>query len=76
MPIGMGKEKKLKNVFIDRKVPRDKRDQIPLVLNERGDILWVAGIDISQKAALEGIEGEDAVILSLSSGTTQGAAGV
>ena len=54
-------DKKLKNFLVDRKVPRAIRDLIPVVLNGKGDIVWVGGIEISQKAALEGVEGEEAI---------------
>ena len=71
MPIGMERDKKLKDFLVDRKVPRATRDLIPVVLNGKGDIVWVGGIEISQKAALEGVEGEEAIeirIEDLSSG--------
>jgi len=35
--------KKLKDFLIDEKIPRGKRDRIPLVVDDRG-ILWVAGL--------------------------------
>jgi tRNA(Ile)-lysidine synthase len=41
-PLGFGKKKKLQDFFVDEKVPRDKRDSIPLVLS-KNDIIWVAG---------------------------------
>ena len=71
MPIGMERDKKLKDFLVDRKVPRATRDLIPVVLNGKGDIVWVGGIEISQRAALEGVEGEEAIeirIEDLSSG--------
>ena len=38
--------RKLKDIFIDKKIPRRMRDAIPLVTGgER--ILWVAGVDIA-----------------------------
>jgi len=44
-PIGMKGTKKLKDYFIDKKIPRLKRDLIPLVADER-NIIWVAGYQI------------------------------
>jgi len=41
-PFGMKGSKKLKDYFIDEKVPRDLRDRIPLVVDEE-NILWVVG---------------------------------
>lgn len=47
-PLGMEGHKKLKDFFIDEKVPLRKRDKIPLVCNN-GEIMWVAGYRISEK---------------------------
>ena len=42
-PIGMGgRRKKLQDFFVDQKVPRHRRDQVPLVVAPLG-IVWVAG---------------------------------
>jgi len=41
-PLGFGKRKKLQDFFVDEKVPRDKRDSVPVVLSGN-DIIWVAG---------------------------------
>jgi len=64
-PLGMNHDKKLKDFFIDRKIPFGERDRIPLVLDGEEDILWVAGIEISAKAALEGYKGEEVVVLRI-----------
>ena len=40
--------KKVKDIFIDEKVPKDKRDKIPLVLDSSGHILWVCGVKKSK----------------------------
>jgi tRNA(Ile)-lysidine synthase len=42
-PPGLGGRKKLQDFFVDRKVPRERRDAVPLVVDGRGRILWVAG---------------------------------
>jgi len=41
-PFGFGKRKKLQDFFVDEKVPRDKRDRIPLIISGE-DIVWVVG---------------------------------
>lgn len=41
-PLGMSEEKKLKDYFIDAKVPRQWRDRVPVVVSPR-QIIWVAG---------------------------------
>lgn len=45
-PLGLPHEKKLKDFLIDRKIPVDVRDSIPLLL-WNGEIVWVGGIEIS-----------------------------
>jgi tRNA(Ile)-lysidine synthase len=42
-PFGMQKKKKLKDFFIDEKVPLKKRDKTPIVVDNAENILWVAG---------------------------------
>ncbi|WP_027108002.1 tRNA lysidine(34) synthetase TilS [Lacticigenium naphthae] len=42
-----GKEtgtKKVKKIFIDKKIPVEKRERVPIVTDKNGIILWVAGI--------------------------------
>lgn len=42
-PLGLGGHKKVQDVFVDRKVPRDERGLVPMVLDGEGRIAWVAG---------------------------------
>lgn len=46
-PLGMNGTKKLSDFFVDLKVPRHQRDQIP-VLSSNGKIAWVVGYRISE----------------------------
>jgi tRNA(Ile)-lysidine synthase len=46
-PLGSKGKKKLKAFFIDKKIPRQKRDMIPLFIS-RGEIAWVAGLAIGE----------------------------
>jgi tRNA(Ile)-lysidine synthase len=48
VPLGMNGEKKLKDFFIDLKIPRRERDRIPLVCDETG-IIWVVGYRIDDR---------------------------
>jgi tRNA(Ile)-lysidine synthase len=48
VPLGMQGKKKLKDFFIDAKVPRWKRHEIPLVVSGN-DICWVAGLRIDDR---------------------------
>lgn len=47
-PLGMKGSKKLKDIFIDLKIPREKRDTIPLLCFD-DDISWIMGYKISEK---------------------------
>ena len=42
-PIGMPGTKKLQDWFMDRHIPQKERKQLPVVLNEGGEIIWVPG---------------------------------
>lgn len=42
-PIGMKNKKKLSDFFIGQKIPLHEKDQIPLLTNGNGEIIWVAG---------------------------------
>ncbi|MCF7890853.1 tRNA lysidine(34) synthetase TilS [Candidatus Bipolaricaulota bacterium] len=48
VPLGMNGEKKLKDFFIDLKVPLKERDRIPLVCDRKG-IIWVVGFRIDDR---------------------------
>ena len=48
-PLGLGGRKKLQDVFVDRKVDRDERDRVPVITDERGKIVWVAGHVLSEE---------------------------
>lgn len=42
-PVGMSGRKKLKDLFIDLKIPKEERDSIPIITNV-DEILWIGGI--------------------------------
>lgn len=46
VPLGMKGRKKVKDYFIDKKVPREKRDRIPLLADEE-NIIWILGYKLS-----------------------------
>ncbi len=50
-PLGSPGTRKLKDFFIDRKVPRSARRSCPLVLS-RGEIVWVAGMRLDERFRL------------------------
>jgi tRNA(Ile)-lysidine synthase len=47
-PLGLGGRKKLQDFLVDRKVPRDARDGVPLVVDREDRIVWVAGHEIDR----------------------------
>jgi len=49
-PLGLTGKKKLQDVLVDRKVPRHERDRVPVVVDARDRVLWVAGHAVSQDA--------------------------
>jgi tRNA(Ile)-lysidine synthase len=63
-PLGLGGRKKLQDYFVDRKVPRDQRDRVPLVVDDRDRIVWVAGHGIDEEFRVGGGT-RDVVILKL-----------
>ena len=48
-PMGLGGTKKLQDFFVDEKIPRAERDEIPLVCDRQG-ILWVVGHRLDERA--------------------------
>lgn len=42
-PLGAPGRKKVQDLLVDRKVPRDDRDTVPIVTTQTGEIIWVAG---------------------------------
>ncbi|SHF71133.1 tRNA lysidine(34) synthetase TilS [Pedobacter caeni] len=43
-PIGMSSFKKLSDLFIDEKIPVTRKDDIPVLVNGNGEIIWVVGL--------------------------------
>ena len=44
----MKSAKKIKDIFIDCKLPKDKRDTWPIVVDSKGEILWIPGLKKSK----------------------------
>lgn len=59
-PLGAG-EKKLKDYLIDKKIPREDRDALPLVA-EGSRIIWVVGVQVSADYAV--LDADEAITLS------------
>jgi len=47
-PIGLNGSKKLQDLFVDRKLARDERDRVPVVVDKSDRIVWVAGYGIDE----------------------------
>ena len=50
-PLGMKSEKKLKDFLMDRKIPVEERDDIPLLISE-GKVVWIGGVAVSERVKL------------------------
>lgn len=51
-PLGMKGQKKLQDLFVDLKVPREKRDLVPILQDEEG-IIWVIGYRQAERVKVE-----------------------
>jgi tRNA(Ile)-lysidine synthase len=60
-PPGLAGRKKLQDFFVDRKVARAERDRVPIVVDERDRIVWVAGYGID--AAFRVTDASQAVLI-------------
>jgi len=47
-PLGLGGRKKLQDLLVDAKVPREERDRLPIVVDAGGRIVWVVGHTVAQ----------------------------
>ncbi len=52
-PIGAPGSKKLKDWFIDRRIPQKERKQLPVVCIESGEIIWVPGFAPAERFKLQ-----------------------
>ncbi|MBP2684412.1 MAG: tilS, partial [Deltaproteobacteria bacterium] len=43
-PFGLDADKKVKEILIDRKIPRDERWGRPILCDAEGKILWIPGV--------------------------------
>lgn len=51
-PFGMSGRKKVKDIFIDRKIPLSERRRIPLLFCGY-DLIWIAGVCASEKSRID-----------------------
>jgi tRNA(Ile)-lysidine synthase len=50
-PLGMSKEKKVKDILIDRHIPREIRTQLPLFFSE-AHCIWLGGVQLDHRVRL------------------------
>ena len=51
-PIGMEKPLKLQDVFINQKVPRERRHELVIATTTHGEPFWVEGLRIAERFKL------------------------
>jgi tRNA(Ile)-lysidine synthase len=49
-PYGLNGTKKVKDMFIDAKIPPSERDAVPLIVDAKGQVLWIPGLRYSKHA--------------------------
>jgi tRNA(Ile)-lysidine synthase len=47
-PLGLGGRKKVQDLLVDRKVAREERDRVPLVVDRQNRIVWVVGQTVAE----------------------------
>lgn len=73
-PAGVGGSKKLQDLLVDRKVPANRRDRVPVVADAEGRIVWVAGHAADADAVAADGEG-DVIVLTFEQPGTPGSEG-
>ncbi|MEF2968723.1 tRNA lysidine(34) synthetase TilS [Paenibacillus sp. M1] len=65
--MGLNGSKKVKDIFIDEKIPPSLRSQIPMVTDAKGRIVWIPGVRRSSLAAV-GRQTASVVVMALDTG--------
>ena len=52
-PLGLDGSRSLQDLFTDRKIPRERRTQLPVVLSD-GEIAWVPGVATGERFRVQG----------------------
>jgi tRNA(Ile)-lysidine synthetase-like protein len=72
-PVGLGGTKKVQDILVDRKVPFEERDHLPLICDDIG-ILWIPGHCVDERAAtMSSAEGKIRIVILPLKGTSGGA---
>ena len=73
-PLGSPGSRKLQDVLVDRKVPREERDRVPVVVDATGRIVWVIGHAMDADAAAAGSD-DDVIVLTFDQPAPPGSEG-
>lgn len=73
-PLGLGGSKKLQDLLVDRKVPRLARQQVPVVVDATGRIVWVIGHAADADMAATAAQG-DVIVLTFDQPAESGSEG-
>jgi tRNA(Ile)-lysidine synthase len=57
-PLGAIGRKKLQDLLVDRKVPHAERDDVPVVVNQSGRLVWVVGVAMADEFRVTAPEAE------------------
>ena len=52
-PLNMNGSKKVKEFFIDRKIPKDRRNSIPILVDNEGKIIWIIGFRLDNRVKIQ-----------------------
>ncbi|PYZ95415.1 tRNA lysidine(34) synthetase TilS [Alteribacter lacisalsi] len=69
VPLGMNGSKKVKDLLIDKKIPKDLRDRWPVITDADDRILWLPGLARAACACLTEIT-EDVLVMDFEPGDT------
>jgi tRNA(Ile)-lysidine synthase len=56
-PLGLGGSRSLQDLFTDRKVPRERRAALPVVVSD-GEIAWVPGVATGERFRVTAATGD------------------
>jgi tRNA(Ile)-lysidine synthase len=52
-PAGVQGSQKIQDLMVNRKVPRDERDRVPIITTAAGQIAWVVGLAVGEEFAIQ-----------------------
>ena len=52
-PLNMKGHKRIKDFFIDLKIPRNRRNNIPFLVDNKGKIIWIVGLRLDNRVKID-----------------------